>query len=293
MPQYLVANYLPDDFDPSTVTEAMMEEIHALNREMIAAGVRKFACGISPAGNAKTLRAQPDGKVLVTDGPYTETKEHMGGFWILECADMDEALAWAKKGAIACDVAGEVRELLFFPAPKRTQRNEVTTGRTAASEHAAVSCRMNEPAQSSAAGSHRGRKRRRTMKYLCFGYYDKGKFDGMTEAERNAMFDTCFEYDDHLRASGHWAGGEALQPPETALTLYWKNGKVATTDGPYAETKEQLGGILVLEARDMNHAVQLIGQHPASDVWQYFRDSASRGHERNHEGKRAATETGR
>jgi hypothetical protein len=56
MPQYLVANYLPDDFDPSTVTEAMIEEIHALNREMIAAGVRKFACGISPASKAKTVR---------------------------------------------------------------------------------------------------------------------------------------------------------------------------------------------------------------------------------------------
>jgi hypothetical protein len=77
------------------------------------------------------------------------------------------------------------------------------------------------------------------------------------------MFDTCFEYDDHLRANGHWAGGEALQPQENALTLYWKNGKVATTDGPYAETKEQLGGLLVLEARDMNQAVQLMAQHPA------------------------------
>ena len=83
MPQYLVAIYLPDDFDPSTVTEAMIEEIHALNRELIAAGVRKFACGISPAANAKTLREQPDGKVLITDGPYTETKEHMAvfGYW--------------------------------------------------------------------------------------------------------------------------------------------------------------------------------------------------------------------
>ena len=118
MLQYLVANYLPDNFDPSTVSKTMMEEIHALNREMIAAGVRKFACGISPAGSAKTLRAQPDGKVLVTDGPYLETKEHIGGFWILEAADLDEALAWAKKAAIACDVAGEVRELLFFPAPE-------------------------------------------------------------------------------------------------------------------------------------------------------------------------------
>jgi len=118
MPQYLVASYLPDDFDPSSVTEAMIEQIQAVNRELIAAGVRKFACGISPVGSAKTLRRQPNGKVLVTDGPYTETKEHLGGFWILECADMDEALAWARKGAISCDAVGEVRELLFFPAPE-------------------------------------------------------------------------------------------------------------------------------------------------------------------------------
>jgi hypothetical protein len=119
MPQYLVCNYLPDDFDPSTVTEAMMEEIHALNRELIAAGARKFACGIAPAVNAKTVRKQSDGRVLVTDGPYIETKEHMGGFWILEAADLNEALAWAKKAAITCDVPGEVRELLFYPAPEQ------------------------------------------------------------------------------------------------------------------------------------------------------------------------------
>jgi hypothetical protein len=118
MPQYLVAVYHPDDYDRSVETEAMIENIHALNREMIAAGARKLACGISPAGNAKSLRAQPDGKVLVTDGPYTETKEHMGGFWILEAADMDEALAWARKGAVACRASGEVRKLLFAPDPK-------------------------------------------------------------------------------------------------------------------------------------------------------------------------------
>jgi hypothetical protein len=118
MPQYFVCNYMPDDFDPSTVTQAMIDEIHALNREMDAAGVTKFACGISPAAAAKTVRKQPNGEVLVTDGPYMEAKEHVGGFWILEAADMDEALAWARKGAISPDAVGEVRELLFFPAPE-------------------------------------------------------------------------------------------------------------------------------------------------------------------------------
>jgi hypothetical protein len=101
------------------------------------------------------------------------------------------------------------------------------------------------------------------MKYICLGYIEPGKFEGMTEGERHATFDDCFEYNDHLRANGHLVAEVPLQPPETALTLYWKNGKVATTDGPYAETKEQLGGILVLDARDMNHAVQLMAQHPA------------------------------
>ena len=117
MPQYLVCNYVPDDFDPSSVTEAMMEEIHALNRELIAAGARKFACGISPAANAKTLRKQPGGEVLVTDGPYTETKEHIGGFWVLEAADLDEAIAWGQKAVVACRASVEVRPIFFRPAP--------------------------------------------------------------------------------------------------------------------------------------------------------------------------------
>ena len=101
------------------------------------------------------------------------------------------------------------------------------------------------------------------MKYICLGYYQPDKFENTSESERNTMLDECFSYDDELRKNGHFAAGEALQPADTAMTLYWKNGKVAVTDGPYAETKEQLGGILVLEARDLNHASQLISQHPA------------------------------
>jgi hypothetical protein len=118
MAQYLVAIHRPDDYDPSVETGAMTEEIHALNREMIAAGVRVFVGGLSSAGRAKSLRAQPDGKVLITDGPYLETKEHIGGFWVLETADLDEALAWGRKAAVACRAPVEVRALFQKPAPR-------------------------------------------------------------------------------------------------------------------------------------------------------------------------------
>ena len=100
------------------------------------------------------------------------------------------------------------------------------------------------------------------MRYICLGYIEEKKWDTMSESERNAMLDECFAYDDVLRKNGHFAGGEALQSARNAITLRWQNGKVSTTDGPYAETKEQLGGILVLEATDLNHAIQLMSKHP-------------------------------
>jgi hypothetical protein len=109
MPQYLVAIQHPDDYDPSLEGEAMIRDIHVLNEEMDAAGARFFAGGLEPASKAKSLRKQPDGEVVLTDGPYLETKEHVGGFWILEAGDMDEALAWGRKAVVACRVSVEVR----------------------------------------------------------------------------------------------------------------------------------------------------------------------------------------
>jgi hypothetical protein len=100
------------------------------------------------------------------------------------------------------------------------------------------------------------------MKYVCLGYIEENKFETMTDEQRNAMVDECFCYDEFLQKNGHFAGGEALQGPRSACTLRWKDGKVSITDGPYAETKEQLGGILVLEALDLNHAIQLMSNHP-------------------------------
>jgi hypothetical protein len=115
MPQYLISTYLPDNFDPSQVSDATVEAIHALNREMVAAGVRKFACGLSP--KAVTLRSQSNGEVAVTDGPYLEAKEYVGGLSILETENLDEVVAWARKGAKTFPGVVEVREIFFMPAP--------------------------------------------------------------------------------------------------------------------------------------------------------------------------------
>jgi len=118
MPLYLWTSYLPDNFDPSTVTEAMIRDIDVMNEELVAAGARIFGAGLAPANSAKTMRVQPNGNVLVTDGPYMETKEQIGGFLILKAANLDEALAWGRKGAAACRMPVEVRPFL-----ERTQED--------------------------------------------------------------------------------------------------------------------------------------------------------------------------
>jgi len=115
MPQYLVAIHHPDNYDPSLEDDAMIRDIDVLNEEMQAAGARFFAGGLETARKAKSLRKQPNGKIAVTDGPYLETKEHIGGFWIVDAADMDEALAWGQKAVVACRAPVEVRAFLEMP----------------------------------------------------------------------------------------------------------------------------------------------------------------------------------
>jgi len=110
MPQYLVAIHHPDDYNPAVAEDPAMDRaIDALNDEMKAAGVRIFVGGLHPARSAKSLRATPAGEVQTTDGPYLKTHEHVGGFWVLEAADMDEALAWGRKAVAACRAPVEVR----------------------------------------------------------------------------------------------------------------------------------------------------------------------------------------
>ena len=111
MNQYLITVFRPDNLDPSKVDEVVMRDIVALNEEMKAARVRIFVGGLSPSQSAKSVRPQPDGKVVVTDGPYAETKEQIGGLWVLVVADLEEALTWARKAALACRAPVEVNQV--------------------------------------------------------------------------------------------------------------------------------------------------------------------------------------
>lgn len=117
MSQFLVAIHHPDDFDSASEGEDVRADISALNREMVAAGVRVFVGGLRPVGEARSVRLRGDGQLLVTDGPFLEAKEHVGGFWVLDCASLDEALEWGRKAAVACRAGVEVRP--FFEMPVR------------------------------------------------------------------------------------------------------------------------------------------------------------------------------
>lgn len=120
MPHYLLAGHLPDNFDPSTQDQATVDAINTLNDELEAAGVRIVAGGLSAPSQAKSVRLKPNGEVLITDGPYSEAKEHVGGFLIIEAAGMDEALAWGRKSVSATRMPLEVREIPYSNLPSGT-----------------------------------------------------------------------------------------------------------------------------------------------------------------------------
>jgi hypothetical protein len=243
MPLYLVATHIPDNFDPSTVTEAMMRDIDALNEEAEAAGVRAFAGGLQPSTMAKSLRAQPNGDVLITDGPYLEAKEHVGGFWLLDCADMDEALAWARKSA-AVGCSGELREFFHMPEFSRAEvrRRWLRSGEG--------------------------------MALYLVAIHHPDNYDPSTESE--AMAHDIDTLNEEMEAAGIRVFAGGLQTPTKAKSLRARpNGDVLITDGPYLEAKEHIGGFWLLEAADLDKALEwgrkaVVACRASVEVRQFF-----------------------
>ena len=104
------------------------------------------------------------------------------------------------------------------------------------------------------------------MKYLCLIYDEEKKLNAMSKAEGDAFMGEYFGFTEGIKKSGHYLGGNALQPVQTATTVRVRNGKVSTTDGPFAETQEQLGGYYLIEAKDLNDAIQVAAKIPSSRI---------------------------
>jgi hypothetical protein len=112
--------------------------------------------------------------------------------------------------------------------------------------------------------NERRKQKGRDMKYLLLIYEKEADWAAIPEAEKGKIFEEYMDYSKRIRKSGNYIGGEALQPVSTATTVRVKNGKTLTTDGPFAETREQLGGFFLVEAKDLDEAIALAAGIPGS-----------------------------
>jgi hypothetical protein len=189
------------------------------------AGVFVAGAGLQPGGRAATLRS-PDGKRLVQDGPYADTKEQLGGYFILETPSLDAAIEWASKCPALTNGAMEVRPVL------------------------PVGCDV----QGNAAG----------VKFGLLTYQSPADFAARSGPDAKAYWDGWAAFGAALREAGAFVAGAGLQPVETATTLRSKEGKRLVQDGPYADTKEQLGGLFILGAASMEEALSWASRCPTA-----------------------------
>jgi hypothetical protein len=185
---------------------------------------------------AKTLRWK-DGKVAVVDGPFAETKEVLGGLGVLEARDLDHAIA----------IMSRHPGIRLGPFEIRPMDEDVN-------QRQAELDRTTEAANPEKVGA---------IKFACMGYIDETAFDGVSPSEQSAMIEQCVQFDIARRRDGNWLSGIKLQGSNAAKTVRSNGGKAMVIDGPFAETKEQLGGLVVNQFRSMQHAVEVLSKHPA------------------------------
>lgn len=216
--------------------DAEIEECFSYDDELVRHG--HWVAGgqaLQHTRTARTLRWK-DGKVVVTDGPFAETKEQLGGIGLLEARDLDHAVELISKHPGLRIGPFEIRPV-----------DEQSLQRQQAAD-----------AECGSAGASAG-----TTTFACLGYIPADRSCAPSESERPAMMEECLAFDKARRRGGHWIGGFALQGAATAKTLRAERNRVLVTDGPFAETKEQLGGLVVNRFRDMRHAIEVLSQHPA------------------------------
>lgn len=223
--------------------EALIEGCFAYDDQLMKDGCwLDGGQALQSARTAKTLRWK-NGRVSVTDGPFAETKEQLGGIGVLEARDIAHAVELMSKHPGVRMGPFEVRPMNEESLERQQQWEESEEGRRVIASAKA--------------------KQAKTMQFGCLGYLEEGSWDKIPPSEREAMMAEVIAFDQARRKSGHWISGIALQGAASAKTLRANGDRVSITDGPYAETKEQLGGIVVNAMADMDQAVEILSQHPA------------------------------
>jgi hypothetical protein len=218
------------------VRESMIEECFAYDDVMRRGGHWTWVGeALQSSRAAKTLRSM-GGKVIVSDGPYAETKEQIGGFGVIEARDMEHAV----------DLMSKHPALRFGSFEIRPIDGDMT-----------ARCQPEAGASDAPSGG---------TKFVCLGYGSESTWNAMSSVEREARIEKCMAYDAVLRKFGQPLGGVALQSADTAKTLRFEGGKVLVTDGPYAETKELLGGVAIHKFTDIDRAVEAWSTHPCLRV---------------------------
>jgi hypothetical protein len=216
---------------------AMIEACLAYDDELM--DLKQWSDGgqaLAPANAAKTLRRR-DGQLLVTDGPFAETKEQLGGFGVLIADDMNHAVAIMQKHPGTRFGPFEIR-----PIDEPLQERHTTAPL---------------PAPASPPVAQEGK-----ALVVALGYHGGEWQTAMSASDQQGMLEGSVAFYQSLRASGQFALGLVLQSIRTAKTVRAAAGKVFITDGPFAETKEHLGGVIVLRAKDLAAAVEQFSQHP-------------------------------
>ncbi|HEV3299076.1 MAG TPA: YciI family protein [Planctomycetaceae bacterium] len=218
--------------------EAMFEDCFTYDSKLIKAGhIGSEGTALQPSRTAKTLRWHK-GKVIVTDGPFAETKEQLGGVGILEAVDMGHAVELVSKHpALHYGATFELR-----PIDEESLQRQATS---------LAALRPSAPAADP-----------QSVRYASLGYLDENGWSSISEDERAAMMESSIAFDEARVKSGQWRSGIGLKSARTAKTLRAKAGQVIVTDGPFAETKEFLGGIVVLAIKDLNECIAMLSKHP-------------------------------
>jgi hypothetical protein len=219
--------------------DAMIEDCFTYDSKLLKDGhLIGDGAALQPSRTARTLRWH-SGTVVVTDGPFAETKEHLGGIGLLEARDMDHGVeVMSRHSGLHYGATFEIRPL-----------DEETFKRQAASLAA-----LSGSAPTASA---------RAVTFACLGYINENGWGSVSQDERDAMLERCIAFDEARVKSGQWLSGIALQSARTARTPRAKAGQIVVTDSPFAEIKEYLGGIVVLALEDLDDAVALLSKQPA------------------------------